>query len=166
MKKNFIVILSILLIATSGFALWTSKNNAGNSINNYDSHALEKGSDKVIIFKSMQCGCCGVYANYMKNKIRERLTINQVDDINSIKDKYDIPQNMRSCHTSVIGNYVIEGHVPLEAINKLISEKPDIKGIAMPGMPSGSPGMPGSKTSDFVIYALNKDGSTSEFVRL
>ena len=73
---------------------------------------------------------------------------------------------MESCHTTVMGNYFVEGHIPLEVVNKLLTEKPDIKGIAMPGMPNGSPGMPGVKRGDFVIYAINNDGSYAEWMRL
>ena len=73
---------------------------------------------------------------------------------------------MEICHTTIIGDYFVEGHVPLEAVEKLLTEKPDIKGIAMPGMPSGSPGMPGAKKGDFVIYAVNRDGSYEEWTRL
>ena len=83
-----------------------------------------------------------------------------------VKEKYGIPYSMRSCHTTVIGDYFVEGHVPIEAVEKLMLEKPDIKGIALPGMPSGSPGMPGSKQGPFIVYAINKDGSTSEFMRI
>lgn len=166
MNKKIIVIVLILLLATSSFALWVSNSISGSSTGDNSQKILEKGTDKVILFKSMQCGCCGVYADYLKSKIGDRLTINQVSDTNAIKDKYNIPQDMRSCHTSIIGNYIVEGHVPIEAIDKLLAEKPDIKGIALPGMPSGAPGMPGSKTGDFVIYALNKDDSTSEFMRI
>lgn len=165
MKKAYII--GLILVAVIGvFSLWGSKSLSGNSDSSKYAQILKDGSDKVIIFKSIQCGCCGVYANYMRSKVGDRLTINQIDDINIIKDKYGIPINMRSCHTTVIGNYVIEGHIPTEAIDKLLAEKPSIKGIAMPGMPSGSPGMPGSKIGEFVIYALHNDGSTSEFMRI
>ncbi len=165
-KKPYIITAFILLLLIGGaFSFFSLGNNAGSSTQK-SNNILKNGNDKVIIFKSMQCGCCGVYAEYMKSKVGDRLTINQVEDVNAIKDKYSIPQNMRSCHTTVIDNYVIEGHVPVEAIDKLLTEKPDIKGIAMPGMPSGSLGMPGSKTGEFVIYALNKDGSSSEFMRI
>ena len=67
---------------------------------------------------------------------------------------------------AIYGNYFVEGHIPIEAIKKLLVEKPDIKGIAMPGMPSGSPGMPGAKDGQFIIYAVAKDGSTYEFMRV
>lgn len=89
-----------------------------------------------------------------------------VDDMAPIKSRYAVPATMESCHTSVIGGYVVEGHMPIEAIEKLMSEKPDIKGIALPGMPYGAPGMPGSKDGPFVIYALQNDGSVTEFMRI
>ncbi len=83
--------------------------------------------------------------------------------MSSIKKKYQIAQNMKSCHTGVIEDYFVEGHVPVEAIEEMLAEKPDISGIALPGMPPGSPGMPGQKTEAFKIYALS-DGTASEFM--
>ena len=83
--------------------------------------------------------------------------------MSSIKSKYKIPQDMESCHTAVIADYFVEGHVPMEAVEKLLSEKPDIDGIALPGMPQGSLGMSGAKTAVFKIYALSA-GTASEFM--
>ena len=85
--------------------------------------------------------------------------------MSSIKEKYQIPDNMQSCHTTIIEDYFVEGHVPIEAIRKLLATKPDIDGIALPGMPSGSPGMSGIKTEAFKIYALS-DGVVSKFLTL
>jgi len=119
----------------------------------------------VTIYKSSTCGCCSAYASYMKKK-GFNVKVIDMPDLTPIKEKYGIPYILQSCHTLVIGEYFVEGHIPVEAINKLLSEKPDIKGIAMPGMPSASPGMPGSKTSDFVISAVNKDNTYPEFVRM
>lgn len=76
------------------------------------------------------------------------------DDYAKIKAEYGIPVNMRGCHTSIIGDYYVEGHVPVEAIWKLLDERPPIAGIALPGMPSGSPGMGGEKERPFTIYAI------------
>ena len=87
------------------------------------------------------------------------------ENMQSIKTKYDIPKNMESCHTSIIDNYFVEGHIPLEAINKLLIEKPLIDGIALPNMPSGSPGMPGIKRETFVIYSIT-NGQIGEFMRI
>ena len=86
------------------------------------------------------------------------------EDVSSMLTKeYQIPRNMESCHTAVIEGYFVEGHVPVEVIIKLLEEKPDIDGISLPGMPPGSPGMPGQQTEAFKIYALS-DGTTSEFM--
>lgn len=119
---------------------------------------------KAVVYKSPNCGCCDVYVSYLRRNGLEAEKIN-IDDIREIKNKYEIPNNVLSCHTTVLGDYVVEGHVPLEVINELFSKKPDIKGIGMAGMPSGSPGMPGPKMSSFNIYSLNNDGSTSLFAK-
>lgn len=118
---------------------------------------------KITVYKSMTCGCCGNYANYLKN-LKLNVDIVDVTDVSSTKTKYNIPQAVQSCHTSVFGKYFVEGHIPIEAVNKLLEEQPDIDGIAMPGMPSGSPGMPGSK-SPFVIYSV-KDGKFEKYMEL
>ena len=89
-----------------------------------------------------------------------------MESLDSFKKEHEIPSELESCHTTIIGGYFVEGHIPLEAVEKLLKEKPDIKGIAMPGMPSGSPGMPGAKKGDFVVYKVNNDGSYDEFMRI
>jgi hypothetical protein len=86
-----------------------------------------------------------------------------VQDISLVKEKYQIPPDMQSCHTAVIEGYFVEGHVPTKAIKKLLAEKPAIGGIALPGMPPGSPGMPGSKKGAFRIFALS-NGMPSVFM--
>jgi hypothetical protein len=88
-----------------------------------------------------------------------------MDDMTLMKDGLGIPLDMRSCHTSMVGDYFLEGHIPIEAISKLLDEGPTIDGLALPGMPSGSPGMGGAKTVPFTIYAI-VDGRISEFVTL
>ena len=87
------------------------------------------------------------------------------DDVSAIKDDLQIPEEMRSCHTAIIGEYFIEGHVPVEAIQRLLEEQPDIDGIALPGMPQGSPGMSGEKSEPWVIYAVT-GGSIAEFMTI
>jgi hypothetical protein len=86
-------------------------------------------------------------------------------DVDEIKDDLGIPETMHSCHTTLIGEYFVEGHVPVEAIQKLLEEQPPIDGIALPGMPMGSPGMGGSKMQPFIIYSI-VDGKAEEFMRL
>ena len=95
---------------------------------------------KVVSYRSASCGCCKKWINHLRDNGLE-VVDNIVEDISEIKKKYNVPNNLRSCHSAKIGNYTIEGHVPIESINKLLKEKPSINGIAVPGMPHGSPGM-------------------------
>jgi len=120
---------------------------------------------QAVLYKSSSCGCCGVFGSYLQGK-GVNLQIVTQDDISGIKRKAGVPSALQSCHTTIIGDYFVEGHIPKEAIDKLLAEKPDIAGIAMPGMPSGSPGMPGAKQGPFVIYSVNNDGTYQEFMRI
>ncbi len=128
-----------------------------------DGNAISGGNGPVVtVYKSTYCGCCGGYISELEGQ-GFSVDVKIKDDLSSIKEKYNIPLEMQSCHTAVIEGYFIEGHVPIEAVTKLLNEMPDIDGIALPGMPSGSPGMPGQKTESWTVYAL-KDGSASEFM--
>ena len=117
---------------------------------------------KVTIYKEPTCGCCVNYIGYLQDQGYRVETI-EIQDMSSIKNKYGIPRSMESCHTMVIGDYFIEGHVPIEAVEKLLSENPDIDGIALPAMHAVSPGMPGTKAGSFVIYAL-QDSTAGNFM--
>ena len=121
-------------------------------------------TNKATVFKSLSCGCCTNYVAELKRQGFEVETRN-MNDLSSIKSRYSIPRTMESCHTTVIGDYFIEGHVPFEAVNKLLQEKPAVDGIALPGMPDGSPGMVGQKRGAFIVYSLS-DGKYSEFMRV
>jgi hypothetical protein len=116
-------------------------------------------------YKSMGCGCCGVYGSYIEGR-GMKVQIVDLDDPSKIKEQYNIPAQLRSCHTTIVDGYFVEGHVPAEAIAKMLREKPDIAGIAMGGMPPGSPGMPGAKEGPFIVYAVNKDGTYNEYMRI
>ena len=118
----------------------------------------------VEVFKTPSCGCCYGYVLFLEE---EKFKVKQTDmrSLHTIKQKYNIPVEMQSCHTTIMGKYFIEGHVPFEAVEKLLKEQPDIDGIALPGMPIGTPGMPGDKNEPYVIYQL-KDGKSSVFMTI
>ena len=118
----------------------------------------------VEVFKTPSCGCCYGYVLFLEE---EKFEVKQTDmeSLLSIKKKHNIPLAMQSCHTTILGKYFIEGHVPIEAINKLLKEQPDIDGIALPGMPIGTPGMPGEKKEPYIIYQL-VDGKSSVFMTI
>ena len=151
------VVLAALLIS---FILIFSFVN-----NKQDALAVTKASKyNVEVFKTSSCGCCYGYVLFLEE---EKFKVKKTDmrSLHSIKKRYNIPLEMQSCHTTILGKYFIEGHVPIEAINKLLKEQPDIDGIALPGMPIGTPGMPGEKEEPYVIYQL-VDGKSSVFMTI
>ncbi len=150
MKANLLAIIT-LVAAVAALSLLSAAGTTGNAAS-------------IVVYKTPNCGCCSRYAAELQRagfSVETRI----VDDISSIKGSRNIPAGMESCHTAVADGYFIEGHVPLEAVRKLLEEKPDIDGIALPEMPAGSPGMPGTKLSPFVVYSL-KNGKASVFMRI
>ena len=118
----------------------------------------------ITVYKSQSCGCCGGYISALEGAGYD-VTTKVLPDVSPIKTEHNIPQDVWSCHTSIVGKYFVEGHVPLEAVAKLVREQPDIDGIALPGMPAGSPGMSGIKSAPFVVLAL-KNGQETEFMKV
>ena len=152
---KFIIFTVVLFFVFYIFNFVTDKKDALANINN---------KQIVEVFKTPSCGCCYGYVLFLEE---EKFIVKQTDmrSLHTIKQKYNIPVEMQSCHTTILGKYFIEGHVPFEAVNKLLKEQPDIDGIALPGMPIGTPGMPGDKDEPYVIYQL-KDGKSSVFMTI
>lgn len=119
----------------------------------------------VTLYKSPNCGCCSGHAKALE-EAGFSVTIEEANDLDTVKRTHNIPADGASCHTSVIGDYVVEGHVPLEAIEKLLTEQPDIAGIGLAGMPIGTPGMPGRKVAPYEVYQMTETGETSEYLTL
>jgi hypothetical protein len=165
MNNNSKVMIGLSVVVLL-IGIFSVKNWNQSAVSNNDYSGSVAGiATKVTLYKSSSCSCCGSYAKYLEKKGFSVDVINR-NDMSSVKDEHGIPGNMESCHTTLIGDYVVEGHIPVEAIEKLLAESPDIKGIAMPGMPQGSPGMPGFKSRAFSIHSINSDGSTSKFMEL
>lgn len=134
--------------------------NASSRFQKADSETMTEmeaqvADKKITVYSSPFCSCCTEWVGYVTNAGFTVKVIN-MPDLSALKEKYQIPEDLRSCHTAVLGSYFIEGHMPVEAINKLILERPSIDGIALAGMPAGSPGMPGPREEAFKIYALLK----------
>jgi hypothetical protein len=111
------------------------------------------------LYKNPQCGCCEEYAKYLR---QHGFTVKVVatHDLALIrKQAGGVPEKIEGCHTMLIDKYVVEGHVPVKTLDKLLSEKPAIKGISLPGMPEGSPGMSGRKTEPFTVYEIGSNGA-------
>jgi hypothetical protein len=126
--------------------------------------AASAGADpvSVMMYKNPQCGCCEEYAKYLRRQ-GFKVTVKPTHDMSLISRQHGVPEHLAGCHTTMlIGGYVVEGHVPVSAIKKLLAERPDIKGISLPGMPEGSPGMTGTKTGPFEIMEIS-DGPPKVF---
>ncbi len=108
----------------------------------------------VTLYKSPTCGCCEKYVSYLRQNGFD-VKAYDANDMNAVKHKYGVTR-VASCHTAIINGYVIEGHVPVSAINKLLKQKPSIIGISAPGMPMNSPGMGEMKKGTLTIYRIPK----------
>ncbi len=117
----------------------------------------------ITVYKDPNCGCCSKWAEHLRENSFS-VTEVAVDDIDMYKSKYNVPANMASCHTAVVEDYVIEGHVPAADVLRLLKDRPDIVGLTVPGMPLGSPGMEvGDRVQAYDVLAINRDGTTSVF---
>lgn len=119
--------------------------------------------EEVIVYQSRTCGCCKKWINHLERS-GFNVSAHYVDDVRVVKAEYNIPRELGSCHTAFIGGYVVEGHVPAAAVKKLLSEKPNVKGIAVPGMPIGSPGMEGSYKEAYDVLAFDDQGVSKVYM--
>ena len=117
----------------------------------------------VTLYKSPECGCCEGYADYLRRH-GFAVVSKATNELAELSSKAGIPAELQGCHTAFIGDYVVDGHVPVEVITRLLAEHPAIKGIVLPGMPEGSPGMPGAKAGPFTIYGIGADGKAAVYM--
>lgn len=126
---------------------------------------LGKGIDEWVIneilsvasatqYQEPRCDCCSVYADYLQGHLDGDLQVIVSNELTAVKEDFGIPSDLWSCHTVELDGYIVEGHMPVEVIATLLDEEPDIEGIALPGMPAGSPGMGGKKDETWRIYGI------------
>jgi hypothetical protein len=126
--------------------------------------AAQSARPQMTVYKSPTCGCCSKWVEHMQANGFDVKAIN-VDDIEKVKRDHGVPASAASCHTGIVNGYVVEGHVPADAVLKMLKDKPAIAGIAVPGMPMGSPGMevPGGQKDAYTIVSFDKTGKTSVY---
>jgi hypothetical protein len=116
---------------------------------------------EVRVFKQVGCGCCELWARHMRAAGFD-VTVTEAPDLDRIKREQGVPASMASCHTSLVGGYAIEGHVPADVVQQLLTERPKVKGIVVPGMPVGSPGMEQGPTKQrYSVFTFDAAGQTS-----
>jgi hypothetical protein len=116
----------------------------------------------VLVYKSATCGCCKGWIAHLE---AEGFTVDARDvrDLMTVKRDGGVPPAMSSCHTAIVDGYVVEGHVPADQVKRLLVERPDIAGIAAPGMPIGSPGMEGANAQPYQVLSFTHDGQAAVF---
>ncbi len=160
MKRNRLLLLPIGALVLGGCTGSLSLADTSSPEPSASGQTLVRTAS-VEVYKSPSCGCCHEWEAYLRE---HGVTVRSIptEDMGVVKAAHEIPSAAWSCHTAIVDGYVVEGHVPVEAIEDLLAEAPEIDGIALPGMPSGSPGMPGPKEASFEILAL-RDGATEAF---
>ena len=118
----------------------------------------------VAVYKDPGCECCARWVKHLSAN-GFVATVRDSTDMPSVKRTIGVPDALQSCHTAVVGKYVVEGHVPAAAIKKLLAEKPTVMGLAVPGMPVGSPGMEGSPQQPYNVIAFERDGKTRVYMK-
>lgn len=122
------------------------------------------GALHAVVYKTPTCGCCGLWVAHLQ-KSGFTTEVHDLNDLGAVKQRVGIPYGMGSCHTAEIDGYFAEGHVPADDIKRLLRERPDAKGLTVPGMPAGSPGMevPSGRVDRYEVLLVGKDGKTSVF---
>jgi len=119
---------------------------------------------RMLVHKSASCGCCGSWVEHMRTNGFD-VEVRETDNVNPVKERVGVPLGKGSCHTAEVGGYFVEGHVPADDVKRLLALKPDVKGLVLPGMPAGSPGMemPDGTTQAYTVELVGHDGSTTAF---
>jgi len=149
MRYRFVLVVAVALSAAGAVSL-----------------AGRQAPVTVEVFKSPTCGCCANWVTHLRDhKFTVRTT--DTDQVDAVKNKHGVPAAARSCHTALVGGYVLEGHVPAADVQRLLKERPAIVGLAVGGMPVGSPGMevPGRPADPYDVLAFDKSGRTTVFSR-
>ena len=120
----------------------------------------------ITVYKSASCGCCAKWVDHLRAG-GFAPTVHDEEDMDAIKDSMGVPGAVRSCHTAVVGRYVIEGHVPVDDIRRLLADRPAVLGLAAPGMPKSAPGMAvaGDAAEPYEVVSFTKDGKSAVFAR-
>lgn len=120
---------------------------------------------ELVIYKSPTCGCCHLWMKHME-QAGFTFTVHDINDVTAIKNSLGVPTKLQSCHTAIYGKYLLEGHVPADLVKKLAAEKPALLGLAVPGMPAGSPGMEmGGSKDPYDVVAFDRKGKTWTYAK-
>lgn len=123
-----------------------------------------EAAPEVQVFRSATCGCCVAWARHMERS-GFRVQVTDVEDLADLKRELGIPPRLGACHTARVDGFLVEGHVPAEDVWRLLRERPDVRGLGVPGMPEGSPGMEGPRPEAYTVFAFSEGGAVEPFAR-
>ena len=156
---------TFLFTSLAGAALALTRRDAWGAWGAFASAELSAADAPTLtVYKSASCGCCKKWVEHMK-AAGFRVTAHDTEDVAAVKDQFGVPAALRSCHTGLVGGYVLEGHVPADLTKRLLKERPRLLGLAVPGMPMGSPGMEGPRRDRYDVVAFDRAGKTSVYAR-
>jgi hypothetical protein len=157
------------MISRRGFVTWTAGTllvGISNRRLAAQRYAARLAGTPITVYKSSSCDCCAKWVDYLRAD-GFSATVHDTEKLDDLKDELGVPKPLRSCHTAVVEQYLVEGHVPASDIRRLLAERPQVAGLAAPGMPAQSPGMakPGAKPEGYDVLAFLADGTTRVFTR-
>lgn len=126
--------------------------------------AVSGSGAELVVYRSPTCGCCTAWVEHMR-EAGFRVRVEDRTDLGPVKAEMGVPHDLASCHTARVGGYVVEGHVPASDVKRLLEEQPDVRGLAVPGMPVGSPGMEGPRPERYEVVAFDGEGGREVFAR-
>ena len=124
----------------------------------------ETSGPLVQVWKSPTCGCCSKWVSHMRDA-GFNVEATNVSDVGAYKLEYGLPAQLASCHTALVQGYIVEGHVPADDVIRMLKLQPEIKGIAVPGMPMGSPGMEAPNPQNYETLAFDTEGNISVWAK-
>ena len=165
MKRTKLMLITLALTMTYSLMPYaqSSDNNTSTTTSTTPVHSA---LPLVVVNKSLTCGCCELWVEHMQDAGFPVRVVN-TENLNPIKERVGVPYGKASCHTAEVDGYFVEGHVPAEDIKRLLAERPEGKGLVLPGMPAGSPGMerPDGRVQPYAVELVNRDGTTSPFAQ-
>ena len=161
--KVFAVVLALGLAACARAPATGAANDAASATPTSAALAVDKSLPPIVAFKSPTCGCCELWVEHMR-AAGFQVEVKDTQDMGAIKAEAGVPVGQGSCHTAKVGKYFLEGHVPAADVKRLLAEAPDARGLIVPGMVPGSPGMEqGGVTKPYDVLLLAKDGSATVY---
>lgn len=157
-RRMFLTVMGASL--TVGALAIAVRSLAGTS----PASASSAAKPEVMVWKSPTCGCCGGWVDHMR-AAGFPVTVQEVDDVEPVKTRLGVPARLQSCHTALVGGYALEGHVPADSVQRLLRERPAAVGLAVPGMPQGSPGMETGVKDPYDVVLFGGAGGDSVYER-